>query len=784
MRRLTAALLAALALLPRPARAEEPLVERVRSAIDNGVQFLRQTEAGRGNWEVATGALVQRGGWSCLSMLSLLNAGVKADDPMMQRGLKYVRSLPPQGTYVVALQTMVLAEAGDPADMPLIQRNAKWLLDARVIRGGRLAGWSYTITKGVGDGSNSQYALLGLHAARQAGVRIDEDVWKQIREHYISTQVQDGDQGAWRYMEQIPTPRLTMTEAGVCGLYIAGLELHEGQQQLDEKTGVAAKCNQYKENPAIARGLRWIADPRHFTFEISGHTFYNFYGIERVGRLSGKRFIGERDWYREGCEILTQMQLDDGSWMVPAAGADSWNVVSTSFALLFLSKGRTPILISKFAHGPDDDANTRGGGWNNKQHDARHLMEYASKELFKRTPLAWQVFDCRRAELADDAAVREEVANLLQSPILYMNGHQSPQLTDGQRKILKKYIEEGGFLLAEACCGREEFTEGFRSLMETLFPDNPMRPLPADHPIWRSHRPVRPGSFPKLEGVELGCKTVVVFSPEPLAGFWEEARHAPAPEAAARTRGEEAFRLAGNVVAYATGMELPKPRLTKVEVAEADARQVPRNFLRVAQIRHEGNWEPAPQAMRNLMFHVRESAKLDAALRKEVLPITHPDLFQFKFLYMHGRNKFAVEETEIETIRANLETGGMLFADACCGKKEFDESFREFAKKLFPKLKLERVPVDDFLYSDKLNGTAIKTVQCRREGADGKAEKELQNVPPFLEGIKLDGRWVLLYSRYDIGCALEKHQSSDCLGHNHDSALKLGLAAVLYTLRR
>ena len=56
-------------------------------------------------------------------------------------------------------------------------------------------------------------------------------------------------------------------------------------------------------------------------------------------------------------------------------------------------------------------------------------------------------------------------------------------------------------------------------------------------------------------------------------------------------------------------------------------------------------------------------------------------------------------------------------------------------------------------------------------------------VPPFLEGIKDRNRWVVIYSKYDLGCALEKHQSSDCLGYDHASALKIGSAAVLYTLR-
>ena len=42
---------------------------------------------------------------------------------------------------------------------------------------------------------------------------------------------------------------------------------------------------------------------------------------------------------------------------------------------------------------------------------------------------------------------------------------------------------------------------------------------------------------------------------------------------------------------------------------------------------------------------------------------------------------------------------------------------------------------------------------------------------PALEGIKYNGRWVVIYSKYDLGCALEHTTSSDCLGHDYASAL-------------
>ena len=67
---------------------------------------------------------------------------------------------------------------------------------------------------------------------------------------------------------------------------------------------------------------------------------------------------------------------------------------------------------------------------------------------------------------------------------------------------------------------------------------------------------------------------------------------------------------------------------------------------------------------------------------------------------------------------------------------------------------------------------------------NGKIDPKLRQARPDLEGIKYKGRWVVIYSKYDIGCALEKHSSPECRGHDPASALRLARAALLYSLRR
>ncbi len=779
---------------------DDPLVDKVRIAIQNGVKYLKSRQQDRGgkqwNWENESAALstLYPGGQSALAMLALLTSGVPANDPIIQRALPYLRDLPPTSVYVVSLQTIVLSEIAENRDLAMIQRNVDWLIQRRITRNGNLQGWTY---KGGGethaDNSNTQYALLGLWAGRNAGAKIDRKIWEDIQQYYIENQEKSNKSArGWAYDERTSqVTSHTMTVAGVAGLYIAGIGLGTGNQKLDEKTGIARDCGNYDNEKAIRAGLNWLAKNYTFTNHAQAR-YYNIYGIERVGRLSGQRFFGDHDWYREGCEILTGVnprypeliQKNDGSW--GGIGViDNMTIVSTSFSMMFLAKGRTPILISKLAY---DNSSRNPVGWNRKHNDARNLVEFASKELFKKTPLAWQVFDPRLPDLNRDVVFREELAGLLQTPILYLNGHENPDLSDRQIELLAKYVDEGGFIIAEACCGSEDFTKGFARLAKKMFPRSKLTPLSPDHPIWTANALIKPSEFPGLMGIERGCRTVLVFSPIPLAGFWEENRFQPEFGRPAVNRGQKAFRLASNIIAYATNLELPKPRLTKTKLSsDTQDGNLPRSVLRIAQIKTYGTERLATAAIHQLAEHLREKYRLDIALDLSAVDIGNRNLTNFKMLYMHGNKSFQVDDEDLANLRFSLQTGSVLLADACCGKKEFDDSFRQFIQKLFPKDKfpkaqLERIPIDDYLLSDKLNGQAIQRVKCRTENVEnGKPPEE---IAPYLEGIRINDRWVVIYSRYDLGCSIERSKSIACKGYQYEDALRIASAAVLYSLKR
>lgn len=785
------------------AKDELKYVKKVNESIDRGIQYLQQQEGGVGNWERfrITTVAGYEGGYSALVTLSLLNSGIKPDEKIMQRALKYLRNQKADKTYNVSLIIMALSEARQKEDLIKIQDYCDWLISTAVRSKGKIIGWSYPVENNniSTDGSNTQYALLGLYAGKLAGVKIKDEIWQEIRDLYLQSGKDESKSVThWSYSSGLGNKAsFSMTTAGICGLLIARMGLSETEQALDPQTGIAAKCGIYKSDLKIESGMNFIAS--NFAFEDTlerKSNFYNAYGIERLGRLSGQRFIGRYDWYRAGCDWFLSRQNPTGSWSLRSnLFVDQDEVLATAFALLYLSKGRVPVLISKLAFGqhvmtPNGMLTERkedGGsiGWNRKKNDARHLVEYASRELFEGVPLAWQVYDPRRSDLSKQAELIKEVGILVESPILYMNGHESPYLSGQQKELLKQYVEKGGFILAEACCGSEKFTKGFAELMAEIFPESELRPVPKEHPIWQSYAAIPPSDFPNLQCMNRGCRTVVVLSTEPLSGYWEEPRFIPEAGKPAANRGQKAFKLAANIIAYATGLEAPKQRGTQRDFTNEIAveRNLPKGALKPMQIRIPGEPAPAPAALRSLANYMKTAGKFDIVTDKESykepISLNDAELFRFKFLYMHGKKTFTFNEEQVTNLRSTLDLGGLLFADACCGGKDFDLSFREICKRLYPKEELKQIPLEDALFSEKLNGEIISTVKRREKAGSG-----FSIVPPALEGIQIDGRWVVVYSKYDIGCAIEGNKSTECLGHDRDSAMKLASAALLYSLKR
>jgi hypothetical protein len=725
------------------------------------------------------------GGVTALCTLALLNSGIEPDDPAVQKALTILRGVKPKWTYAVALQTMVFCAAEPERDLVLIRRNANWLEETQIRKGDRNGSWAYP-GRGNGDNSNSQFAVLALHEAERVGVKIQSTTWQRAYNYWISSQDPGGGWGY--YNNAIPDYPVTasMTCAGIAGLVITSGKVSPGDATVDPQGNIHC-CGEREDDDGLENAVSWLG--RNFSVERNsgsprghpGWLYYYLYGLERAGRLTARRFIGEHDWYREGAaQLLSKQDRLSGLWKGNGRFEDEPQI-STSMALLFLSKGRRPVVISKLKYGGDDE-------WNNHRRDLAHLTTYTEEQWDRE--LTWQVIDARASRVED----------FLQTPVLFISGRQAPELTE-RAKDLRDYIDRGGFIFAVANRGGERFDRGFRDLVAAIFPEEEyrLRELTGEHPVWHAQERIDPSQFeqlPRMYGVEYGCRTTLVYCPEDLSCLWELSRGDRDRKLpiGAQKQIDMGSALGVNVLTYATGR---RPKFKAAVPLELDSDPADANAARgtvqVAKLLHGGGCNAAPGALVNLMREAGRELKLRVSTEDRQLAATDKQLFRYHLLFMHGRHEFRFTPAERKHLAAYLDRGGMLFADAICASPEFTASFRDEMKRIAREMKqkppaaLAPIPATDPLWTDAFGGYDIRTVT--RRDPQKRAEKDplqarLREVEPALEGLKVGDRYSVIFSPYDISCALEKHESLQCNGYIRDDAAKIGLNVVMYSLHQ
>ena len=116
-----------------------------------------------------------------------------------------------------------------------------------------------------------------------------------------------------------------------------------------------------------------------------------------------------------------------------------------------------------------------------------------------------------------------------------------------------------------------------------------------------------------------------------------------------------------------------------------------------------------------------------------------------------------------------------MFADAACGSPAFDASFRRFVAELLPNNKLEPIPRDDKLYTNKV---AFDLSKVQFTKAAGRWARGF----PQLEGVKLNGHWAIIYleARHRLR-PWSRHTGIACKGYTYESALLIGGNIVIYS---
>jgi hypothetical protein len=592
---LAAVLFGALALAPSWSGAATP--QQVDDALDKAKQAVYDAQV-NGLWEELpappTKAEVdekpnqviggQYGGRTALAVYALLAAGEPPTSDKLLKPIEFLKTVDLKGTYALGLRTQIYPFLPPSKEVKAMAvADVKRLGDAAALSGEAKGLYDYLLdSKGNNrfghrvDHSVSQYGVLGVWACQRAGAEVPSPFWQLVEDAWFRDQDRDG---SWSYGESggRRDPTASMTVAGTATLFITQDYLHASQ---------GINCQGNIVNPHIDAGLKWISDnfERVFTDTGIAAPYYALYGVERVGVASGRKYLGKVDWYQRGADFLLEHQAPKGGWGDP---------VNTCYAMLFLSRGRAPVIFNKL----DYQANGKEGNWNERPRDIANLTRWIARQNEK--DLNWQTVNLSGS--ADE---------LLDAPVLYISGNQALKFTPAEEAKLRQYCEEGGLIMGNADCGASAFTESFRQLGNRLFHGYEFHELAKTHVIYTGEQ--YPRTFwkpaPGVLSLSNGVRELMVLPQIDGARAWQLQEDG---------RKLADYELPDDILLYAIDKQNLREKGGTYFIRENMAVPATRT-IKLARLQYAGNWDPEPAGWRRMaaLLHNNSHIKLDISMVK------------------------------------------------------------------------------------------------------------------------------------------------------------------------
>jgi len=118
-------------------------------------------------------------------------------------------------------------------------------------------------------------------------------------------------------------------------------------------------------------------------------------------------------------------------------------------------------------------------------------------------------------------AVKLGADDLFHYPFVIMTGEDKFTLTEAERANLKRYCENGGFVLASAGCSSKDWDRSLRAELKKIWPEAELEKLDLEHPVFHtvydiSRIRTKHGEPKPLEGLSLKGKLVLLYSQDGL----------------------------------------------------------------------------------------------------------------------------------------------------------------------------------------------------------------------------------------------------------------------------
>ncbi len=754
------------------ARAATPA--QIDQAIAKGVKLLYSLQKPDGSWEVApkrdekqpraseTGG--QWGGKTALITYALIAAGEDVHSPKLSKAIDWLKKAALTGVYALGVRCQVwLLMPETDETRKLIKADAdtlgKGFNSSPKQRTSFLYG--YLTTKrdtNLIDHSASQFGVLGMWAAEQLRPEsVPDAYWTQVDARWVHDQQPDG---GWFYADKPGAgfhagTQASMTAAGVASLFITQDYVGPGQ---------AAKCGGNVTSPsteAIDKGLKYMADhladwTPNITFgepKAAQYGCYTLYGVERIGVASGLKYIGTTDWYAYGADWCVKNQGKAGGWR---SANDSDN---TAFALLFLARGRAPVLINKVQYTDVDGPNAgKDGHWNQRPRDVANLVRWAGRQTER--DLNWQITNLKVPE-----------ADLHDAPFLYLAGNEALRLAPDEKEKLRQFCDKGGMVLFNADCGvaatasaANPFVASVAALARELFPDYEFRDLPTNSPIYgEQFPPSRWKKPPTIRALSNGVREIMVLLPDDPAKAWQLHQSIGAGK-------EEAFQALQDIILYGTDKQPLRVKGIPFLVS-ADEKVKSTRTVKVGRARYAGNWDPEPGGWQRLAAVMHNQSETDVDVRTVELGKDQIRDAGLQVLHLTGTLPLKLSGAQQAELKVFVASGGTLVIDAAGGSAAFAQSVESMLNTMYPKGLAGPLPATDAVFKRFDPKLSVRYRPYARMVL-GRLNA------PELKAITLDGRPAIYYSRQDLSGGLVGEDIDGVVGYDPATSTAI-MAGVL-----
>jgi len=212
--------------------------------------------------------------------------------------------------------------------------------------------------------------------------------------------------------------------------------------------------------------------------------------------------------------------------------------------------------------------------------------------------------------------------------------------------------------------------------------------------------------------------------------------------------------------------ERKQEELEAAVAAAANAPQADLTRLQCANLVYAGNKSSVCFADK-FLSDVASDTNLNVGRNFIPVRLESDNLFDFPFAVWSGEGSFSLTKKDRENLRKYLLNGGFILSSPGCSDPAWDSAVRKELKVIFPEYSLKKIPMSHPIFS------IVHKIPRLTDKHGGES---------FVEGMEINGRLVMVYSKDGLNDVGNAHGCCCCGGNMINESVLVNVNVFTYAL--